>query len=315
MFGDPGDRHRKIKGDLGITGQPGNRGGVGIMRRGGERDMRFAGQQAGCGIKPDPTRPGQVNLGPGMQIGEIMGRPGGAIDGGQVRFELDQIARHKPRGEPKVAQGVDQQPTAIAARPFGEAEGFLGRLDAGFQPDDIADLARQTGVQADDEIDGAQGIAGDRGQECGQQRACRIDLAINDQIGGDILRVGKRPGLCCILDEKVERVIDGHIRHKINFDPQLIDRVRKNIAGQPVAVHVLLVVHKMLDRTDFERVGHHPGPAMRGRAQPDDLRPKRDRPVIDVVGQVIDTGKDRHGAAGPVVQNRFFTPGRDVPQI
>ena len=86
MFGDAGDRHRKIERDLGKAGEARNRGCVGIMRGRGQRDMRFAGQQAGCGVKADPARAGQVNLGPGMQIGEIMRRPGGAIHSGQVRF-------------------------------------------------------------------------------------------------------------------------------------------------------------------------------------------------------------------------------------
>ncbi len=41
----------------------GDRGGVAVMRRGGERNVAFAGQQAGGRVKPDPAGAGQIDLG------------------------------------------------------------------------------------------------------------------------------------------------------------------------------------------------------------------------------------------------------------
>ena len=77
-----------------------------------------------------------------MQIGEIMGGTCGAVHGGQVGFQLDQIARHEPGGKTQMAQGVDQQPRGIAARSLGDTQRFLGGLHAGFKADDIADFSR-----------------------------------------------------------------------------------------------------------------------------------------------------------------------------
>ena len=55
------------------------------MRRGGERDMAFAGQQARGGVEADPAGAGKIDLGPGVQIGEIvldLARPLERIDVG-----------------------------------------------------------------------------------------------------------------------------------------------------------------------------------------------------------------------------------------
>ena len=49
-------------------------------RGGGERNMALAGEQAGGGVQPDPAGTGQIDLGPGMQIGEIGFRAGRAVD-------------------------------------------------------------------------------------------------------------------------------------------------------------------------------------------------------------------------------------------
>jgi hypothetical protein len=46
--------------------------------RAGERDVALAGEQPGRGVEPDPARARQVDLGPGVQVGEVVvgaGRP------------------------------------------------------------------------------------------------------------------------------------------------------------------------------------------------------------------------------------------------
>ena len=48
-----------------------------IVRRGGERHMAFAGQQAGGRVEPDPAGARQVDLAPGVQVGEVASVPGG----------------------------------------------------------------------------------------------------------------------------------------------------------------------------------------------------------------------------------------------
>ena len=47
--------------------------------RGRQRQMAFAGEQAGRRIEPDPAGPGQVDFGPGVQIGEILVGAGGPV--------------------------------------------------------------------------------------------------------------------------------------------------------------------------------------------------------------------------------------------
>ena len=49
---------------------------------------------------------------------------------------------------------------------------------------------------------------------------------------------------------------------------------------------------------DLERIAGHAGAAMRRRAQPHDLRTKRDIAIIFVMGDVVQGDLDRHGADG-----------------
>ena len=43
----------------------------------GERNMALAGEQARGRVEPDPARPGQIDLGPGVQVGEVDFGPDG----------------------------------------------------------------------------------------------------------------------------------------------------------------------------------------------------------------------------------------------
>ena len=77
--------------------------------------MAFAGEQAGGGVEADPAGAGQVDFGPGVQIGEVGGGAGGAVERLHVGRELDQVAGDEARGEAEMAQDLDQQPGRIAA--------------------------------------------------------------------------------------------------------------------------------------------------------------------------------------------------------
>jgi hypothetical protein len=52
-------------------------GGVAVVRRGRQRDVAFAGQQAGGGIQPDPAGAGQVDLGPACRSVKSWSVPAG----------------------------------------------------------------------------------------------------------------------------------------------------------------------------------------------------------------------------------------------
>src|SRR5690349_863659 len=76
-FGDarilvnPGDAHLVLELDLARAHLAGDgRGGVRLWR-GCQRNVTLAGEQARRGIEPDPARAGQIDLGPGVKIGEI----------------------------------------------------------------------------------------------------------------------------------------------------------------------------------------------------------------------------------------------------
>ena len=110
VFGHAGDTHVKGEIDLGKARQAGNRGGIAVMRGGGQRDMAFAGQKAAGRVQPDPAGTRQIDLGPGVQVGEIHLGSRGAVQRLEVRLQLDQIARNEAGGKAQVAQRLHQKP-------------------------------------------------------------------------------------------------------------------------------------------------------------------------------------------------------------
>ena len=64
---------------LALLDRPGDGRGAGRIRRTSQRNVAFTSQKPGSGIQANPTRPGQINFRPGMQVGEIALRPRGAV--------------------------------------------------------------------------------------------------------------------------------------------------------------------------------------------------------------------------------------------
>ena len=294
MFGDAGHRHVKGKINLGIARHTRNRRSVAVMGRGRQRDMAFAGQQARGRIEPDPARAGQIGLCPGVQVGEIDGSAGRAVQCQQIGFQLHQIARDEAGGKAKMPQRLHQEPRGVPARALAAGKGFFGRLNARFHPDDIGHGVGHAGVQTHDEIDGAQRVARNGGQKGAEKRPGGVSGAIDRQVGRDVIGIGKGPGLSAVFDKEIERVIDCHVGDQINLDLQLAHRLGKDKARQPVAIGILLMVHEMPGGADLQAVRQHAGAAVRGGAQTDDLGPQDHGPVIGIVGQMVDGGKDRH---------------------
>ena len=126
---DPLDVHLEAELDIGESDRAGDRRRRAVMRRGGDRDMPLAGQHARGDVEADPARAGKIDLGPGVQIGEIvldLARPLDRID---VGTQLDEIAGDETRGEPEMPQRLDQQPGRIAARARARRQRLLRRLD------------------------------------------------------------------------------------------------------------------------------------------------------------------------------------------
>ena len=126
-------------------------------------------------------------------------------------------------------------------------------------------------------------------------RTGRLGDTVGLQIVANVVRIFEGPGLGALLDEKVEGIVHAHVCDEIDLDGKLSHRLGENVARQPVAVGVLLDVDEVIGRRHPKRMGHHAGPAVRGRLQPDDLRAKADGLVVAVTGQVINAGEDGHG--------------------
>ena len=107
-------------------------------------------------IEADPARAGQIDLAPGVQVGEILVRAARAVERFHVGLELDQVAADEARREPEMAQQLAEQPRRIAARTAAVRQRLLRRLHAGFHADEILDVLREPLVDADEEIDRAR---------------------------------------------------------------------------------------------------------------------------------------------------------------
>ncbi len=127
----------------GTQGQEGAGNGSGIDGIGGagQGNVSLAGQQSGCGVQADPAGAGNVDLRPGMQVGEILGRSYRTIEGLHVRRKLNEIAGHKPSRQTQVARQLHQKPGGIAAGAAPQFERFFAFLNARFHANDVADVA------------------------------------------------------------------------------------------------------------------------------------------------------------------------------
>ncbi len=127
VFCNARHRHLEAEGGLGLAEiAAGNRCRIAEMRRGGERNMAFAGQKAGGRIKADPAGAGQIDLAPGMKVGEIHLGAGGAVERLQVRGELDEIAGDEAGGKAEMAQDLHKQPGRVTTRAFFETRVSCG---------------------------------------------------------------------------------------------------------------------------------------------------------------------------------------------
>ena len=82
------------------------------MRRGSQWNVALTGKQCRGGIEPNPAGPRDVDLGPGVQVGEVLGRAARSIQTRLVRCELDEVARDESSRQTTIAAGPSP-----AARP------------------------------------------------------------------------------------------------------------------------------------------------------------------------------------------------------
>ena len=142
----------------GITGA-GQRRRTGRMRRAGQRNMPFAGEQPGGRIKTDPARAGDEHLGPGVQIGKVLDRPFGSFEGLLIGCELHQVTRDKTRRQSDLAQQLDQQPRGVATGTAAQTQRLFAALHAGLEAHHVFDVLLQSLIEVDQEIDDMTGLS------------------------------------------------------------------------------------------------------------------------------------------------------------
>ena len=178
--------------------------------------------------------------------------------------------------------------------PEAKLEGFLRALHPRLHPDHIADRLLQRGIeihQKSNDMDRPLGQARDIGSKV---RTRRFRLQIGRKLRAQFGLIGKRKLLGVGLDEKVKRIDDRKFGGEIDLDLEFRHFFRKHEPRLPIAMRVLLPVHEMLGRRHLQRIGEDFGPAMRRRAQPDGLRLQHDRPVVFIVGDMMDGGGNGH---------------------
>ncbi len=288
------DVHLVAELDLGLVHRAADRRGAGRLRRGADRDVALAGEQAGSGVEANPAAAGQVDLAPGVQVGEVVVGAGGAVERLHVRRELDQVAGDETRGQAQVAQDLHQQPAGVAAGAGAVFERHFRGLHPRFHADQVADVALQALVEAHQEVDGAHLVQRDAVQVLLQQGAGRGRAQVGLELFLRFLGVGEGELLGLALDEEIEGIPDRHIGDQVHHHLEFGDFIRKNHPRQPVAEGVLLPVDEVVFRLDLERIGQHRGTGVRRRAQADDLRRQGDAPVVAVDRLVVQDGVNAH---------------------
>jgi hypothetical protein len=229
-----------------------------------------------------------------MQVGEVHLAATGSVQRLDIGFQLDEVARDETRCQAHVPERLHQQPAGVAAGPAGLGQRLFRRLHAGLHADEVADVALQALVQADQEVDGALLAPVDAVQEGCKGRCGRVFHQVGRQLGLKRVVVGEGKRLGARLQEEVERVVHRHLGHEVDGDPELGGLVREDQARQVVGERVLLPVDEVAFGLDLERVGQDVGAAVRCRAQPHDLRRESHPAVVLVVGDVVQRDVNRH---------------------
>ena len=88
-FQNAGDRHLVGKRSLAEVDRAANGRGGERMRGASQRNMSLSGEEAGSGVKPNPSCTWEIGFHPGMQIGEVRIRARRPIQGFHIGHELN----------------------------------------------------------------------------------------------------------------------------------------------------------------------------------------------------------------------------------
>ena len=270
-LGHPGDLVRVVEAGGHDARGAGDRGRALRGGRGHQRDVALAGGQPGGGVEADPAGAGQVHLGPGVEVGEVLGRAGRAVQRLHVGRELHQVARHEPGRHPQLAQGLDQEPGRVPARAGTPLQRGEAGLDAGLVADLVVDLARQLPREVEQEAHRGRLVLQALGHRLEPGRQLARPRAVGAEVGGEVGQevglVDERDVLGVGLQEEVERVDRHQLGHQVHLDREVVGGLGHHDAGQVVAERVLLPVEEVVGRLHGERVRQDRGAGVGGRAE------------------------------------------------
>jgi hypothetical protein len=274
---------------------PGNRGGALGLRRAGQGDVPLAGEESGGGIHADPSGAGNIDFGPGVQVGEVGLRPGRPVQGLDVLGQLDEITRDETGGQAQVAQDVDHQPGRIPAGAASQGEGLFAALHIGLHANEVFDGLAQLLVEVHEKIDGGPGAAVDGGQVGLELFTGRLACQVRPEVRLQRGFVAEGKGFGIGFEEEIEGVDDDHVGHEVDLHFKPVGFFREHQPAQVIAERVLLPVDEMRFGGHRHGVAQDRGPAMGGRPQANDLGGKGDTPVIMVGCLVVQGNMDSHG--------------------
>ena len=242
--------------------------------------MPLAGQQPARRVEPDPAGPGQVDLGPGVQVGEVgrRRRSGRRAASRRRRAGSGSPTRTGPPGRGAAA-------AAPAARPSrGTTRCRRSSVSSGVWMPGSRRITYSTCcwialVQLDEEVDrrARRRLAGRRrsAPPASARRAASRGTAPARGVSAASYANGncsayfsrkKSNGLMTVISATRSTSTANSLR-----------LLREDEPGQVVAVRVLLPVEEVVGRRDLQRVADDRRAAVRGRAEPDDVRRQPDR--------------------------------------
>ena len=152
------DAHVERELDLGRLDHAGDRRGGAVMRRRGERHVAFAAQQARGRVEADPAGAGQIDFGPGVQIGEIVLGARRPVERLDVGPQLNEIAGDEARGRPRWRRICTSSQAESRQEPEPQVSVSSGVCTPGSMRMRYL-ISLQALIELDQEVDGVAGFA------------------------------------------------------------------------------------------------------------------------------------------------------------
>ncbi len=113
--------------------------------------MPFTGKKTGGRIHAHPACTGNIDLGPGMQIGKINFRAGRSIQRLDILLQLHQIPGDKTGGKAERSRILTSSQAESRHDPLLRRQRLLTALHIWFHADQIADVTAQLHIQTQQE--------------------------------------------------------------------------------------------------------------------------------------------------------------------